>query len=969
MFDENLFKEIEASKAPQKLLIVPAQLTLSAEQAAFEYFGKGAESFGFFDFHVMSGNKLRAEIIKKTGGPGRTAISNLGRSMILRKCAKDSELRVYGKMASSPEFLSGAADFIIQLKQSMSEIPEGSGELLSGKLSDMKQIFTRYESFMEGKYIDTEDGILFASEKAKACQWIKDSEIWFAGFYSFTNREQHFIKALNDASYGCHVKIDSIPESIPSTLKAVFEAGGPADQLGFIAYEILRLIREEGYAPEDIAILSGNISGDAAYYKRCFSSLGIPLYTDEKRSLMHLDAASKIAALLDIAADGYRPQTVSEYIGNEDLDKYIKLYHVKGNDFLSPFKYGGEKKIEAEKARDEFAQSTSAFIEEIKNGKTVREKTESLYLFLAESLKLPEQMRGKALSLSDEGYTEASDEHAQGWGVIVNILDQLVELLGDEELSMSEYRDIVKNAFKDIKIGLLPQKSGCIVLGDIYRTKLSSVRALFVISFNDGCIPRNNSAEGILTEAEQETLAKDGFVLCKPYAQLNKEDKASIYQAFSAASDALYFSYLLSDSEGNSLRPSYMLSGIEPSLLVRDSKSLYSLEELIQKLRDYKSESRSLDNVWKAVAAEYQNTDRYKAAVKGLLYRNDDRLLDDESKEKILKPQSLSPSGLEKYARCPYSFFISYGIRPDEDKDFSIDKQTIGNIHHEILMRLTRWLSSDGKPVSSMSSKWSTTGDEEIKAFVDASFEDIRKSDASGLLTKGPEEEYRTKRIKSLAEAFALQMVKQVRLGNIDSIASEEEFSITFAGTKLKGKIDRIDTTSLSDSELVKIIDYKSGATRFNRDLIEQGLSIQLMLYLEAASAKGEKPIGTFYFHIENPESEVEISMLTQAADEKLFKLDGAFVDDKLVYIDKTATGENESEIIKAKQKMSEVEYEALRTAFRDKLSDTITKINRGDISVKPRKLGSGEDNNSCRFCPYNSICNFDKDTEGFSIV
>ena len=86
MFEDSLFKEIFESGAKTKLLIVPAQLTLSAEQAAFAY----AKCDVFFDFHVMSGNKLRAEIMNKTGGPGRTPINSLGRDMILRRIAKEN---------------------------------------------------------------------------------------------------------------------------------------------------------------------------------------------------------------------------------------------------------------------------------------------------------------------------------------------------------------------------------------------------------------------------------------------------------------------------------------------------------------------------------------------------------------------------------------------------------------------------------------------------------------------------------------------------------------------------------------------------------------------------------------------------------------------------------------------------------------------------------------------------------------
>ena len=116
-FDEKLFKTIEESKAKNKLLIVPAQLTLSAEQAAFDITKKD----GFFDLQIMSGNKLRSEIIAKTGGSGRAPINTLGRSMILRKCAKEAGLNMYKDLASSADFLSAAGDFIVQAKQTLND--------------------------------------------------------------------------------------------------------------------------------------------------------------------------------------------------------------------------------------------------------------------------------------------------------------------------------------------------------------------------------------------------------------------------------------------------------------------------------------------------------------------------------------------------------------------------------------------------------------------------------------------------------------------------------------------------------------------------------------------------------------------------------------------------------------------------------------------------------------------------------
>ncbi|MBR5925916.1 MAG: hypothetical protein IKZ78_01010, partial [Firmicutes bacterium] len=114
------------------MLIVPAQLTLSAEQAAFDYSKKDV----FFDFHVMSGNKLRSEILSKTEAPGKTPISSLGRQMMLRSIAKSiaPELKTYQASAASSDFLKYVGDFIVQMKQTNPEGLELSGLADEGSL-------------------------------------------------------------------------------------------------------------------------------------------------------------------------------------------------------------------------------------------------------------------------------------------------------------------------------------------------------------------------------------------------------------------------------------------------------------------------------------------------------------------------------------------------------------------------------------------------------------------------------------------------------------------------------------------------------------------------------------------------------------------------------------------------------------------------------------------------------------------
>ncbi len=971
-FTKELFNEIQKSEASQKLLIVPAQLTLSAEAAAFDMLKKE----GFFDLQIMSGNKLRAEIISKTGGSGKTAITSLGRNMILRKCARESKLSLYQNFTNSSEFLSAAGDFLLQVKQTQSEgfeIPNDAPELLKEKLSDMSKLKTAYETYMSGKYMDSEDGLSFATSQVSKCDWIKQSEIWFAGFYSFTKNEKAFLSALNENSFGCHVVPLNIKEEFPQTLQAVIATDSSYKEAIKIAAEILRLIREEKYKAEDIMILSANILNDGPNFKRIFESLNIPVYLDEKKSIMHISAAAKIVNLLDIAADGCAPHLVMQFVDDPDFTNYVKSYHIKKDAFFTNFKYGGEKKKNAEIARDDFARLTEDFFKDFSEAKTGEAKSRVLYKFLVEDFKLPEKLEADIQNLSDAGYIEASEELAQAWSVIVEILDQLVELLGDEELSNSEYRDIIKNAFKDVKIGLLPQTSGCIIIGDLYRTKANKVKALFISSFVDGCVPRNLNASAILTDEEIGKLYSAGINLCKDYNQIAKEDKTILYEAFETPSEKLYFTYSNSDTEGKEQSPSYLISDLPKQ---ENTPDIFTLEELINKLRNLKSDGIELDEKWKTAANKFSQSERYKAIVSGLLYKNEDEKLSKDVCKEILKSDVVSPSALEKYALCPYSYFVKYGLKAEEIEDFSLKANNIGDIHHDVLQRLANHLSNSSEKVSDASSLWQTISEKEIKDFVSKEIDNIREEDTTGLFKKSFAEQYRIDKLKALSTRFASRMIEQVRQGNIDKIEAEKRFDFTFKGTKIYGKIDRLDTTQLSTETLVKVIDYKSGVTEFNKDLIEKGLSLQLMLYLESATQGGAKPIGSFYFHIADPSAEIDIAHLELGEiDEKIaekiseqYRLDGPFVSnpDEMAALDKRLKENESSTVVNVKKALTANEYEELREKFRESLTRTIADLQAGKISIDPKYTVNKD--TSCKYCSYRSVCKFDPQIEAFIV-
>jgi len=77
----------------------------------------------------------------------------------------------------------------------------------------------------------------------------------------------------------------------------------------------------------------------------------------------------------------------------------------------------------------------------------------------------------------------------------------------------------------------------------------------------------------------------------------------------------------------------------------------------------------------------------------------------------------------------------------------------------------------------------------------------------------------------------------------------------------LRGRIDRLDLCQDEQHVYVKIIDYKSGAARFDLAAVYYGLQLQLVVYLDAVTELARRrfpdkevvPAGIFYYNIKDP--------------------------------------------------------------------------------------------------------------------
>ena len=98
--------------------------------------------------------------------------------------------------------------------------------------------------------------------------------------------------------------------------------------------------------------------------------------------------------------------------------------------------------------------------------KTVKELTKRLYDFVVKM-----DFKSKVEKFEEEaklsGKAELASEYEQVYRLLIEFFDKLVDLNGDEKLSLSDYIRLVESGFEELKCGVIPSRVDQVVVGDL----------------------------------------------------------------------------------------------------------------------------------------------------------------------------------------------------------------------------------------------------------------------------------------------------------------------------------------------------------------------------------------------------------------------------------------------------------------------------------------------------------------------
>lgn len=298
----------------------------------------------------------------------------------------------------------------------------------------------------------------------------------------------------------------------------------PRRELQYAAEEIARLVHTGAYRYRDFAIISGAIEEYGSYVPQIMEEFGIPFFLDTTKNILLHPFLEFVRSLLQVIEDNFSEEAMFRYLRcglsqiSEDeidlLENYVLAAGIRGKKkwearFIYTTHEVTEEDLEALnelriRVMEPFSELTAVFR---KKGATVRECTTALYQFIV-SLQIEQQLKYR-----ENQYKEAKDlakakEYAQIYRIVMDILDKMATLLGDEVMDISEYAKVLEAGFEAAKVGVIPGGYDCVMIGDIERTRLDDIKVLFIVGVNDGIVPKSDNRGGIISQLEREELAK-----------------------------------------------------------------------------------------------------------------------------------------------------------------------------------------------------------------------------------------------------------------------------------------------------------------------------------------------------------------------------------------------------------------------------------------------------------------------------
>ncbi len=796
----------------------------------------------------------------------------------------------------------------------------------------------------------------------------------------------------------------------------IFSMRSPKEELVWAARKINELVQQEGYRYQDIAVVSGNMEVYSNYVENVCKKYQIPYFLDATKEVLFHPFIEFVRSILEVISNDFSYNAVMRllrtgYCGLEQqevdlLENYLLATGIRGKNMWSRRWLRLPKNEKAydleglEAIRQRFMEGFLPVVEVFSKKSTVEEQIKALYIYIT-TLNVEQQLFQREKELLEEGDQAKSKEYGQIYRIVMDLFQKCIRVLGSEVMTIHELEEILDSGFAAAKVAVIPPGYDSVTFGDIERTRLNHVKILMFLGVNEGIVPKAANQGGIISQYEREALESAELALAPGAREQAFIQKFYLYLNMTKPSRQLYISYSRVDSEGKALRSSYLIRTMLrmfPKIAVQEMGDT-------EKILDTSTENAAKDYFlagergpeWYALAKCFMESEdslvraNAKAILDAFYHQYHHNPISHAVAEAIYgKNIEGSVTRLEKFAQCAYSHFLSYGLKLREREESGFESVDMGNLYHAAIEIYSKKLAES-------SYNWFTVPEEVRDEYAQNSMEEAILAYPNLSIYATAENAHMAKRMNHIFKQTVWALTTQVRKGRF----VPNDFEVSFSKAdhlealqfelennnqiQLRGRIDRLDTCIDENRLYVKVIDYKSGNTRFDLIKLYHGLQLQLVVYMNAAmelqkknhSSKEVIPGGLFYYHIDDPVIEVTGEMdeaqIKQAILKEL-KPDGLVNQEESVYRAMDDEFEQRSDVIPVELKKSgelsvrssvasAEEFDILFEYVNHSIVRAGNEIYAGNVQVAPFAWGQAS---GCDYCPYKAVCGFDVKLQGY---
>lgn len=668
-------------------------------------------------------------------------------------------------------------------------------------------------------------------------------------------------------------------ESIPQNI-SLFTASTPYAEVHYIAQQIITLL-DEGAAPDDICVLCGNMNEYAPLFESVFHSYGIPCYAAYKEPLSSHGLIRLILSAVRAVTCNYRREDMIAFIKSGfapleqetiwTLENYIIRYGISGKKWHTPFVRGSETERELpEKARQVLSPILLTLQSSIRNARSGAQSLSALMDFLI-ACDAYHALLKQEEALMCLGLEAQAVRARQVWSHVLAIFEQMNEIAGESRIAGSVMTTWLEAGLIDESLSSLPPAAGMVTIGEIGNLIVHSPRVLFASALSSNL--DEIKEKSLLSPAEKALASEDMHAyLGMSLRERDRMAELDVWKALCAPTSQLFISHAQANQAGSALRPAQVIATLRrlfPAMMeyggvesaqgaLHPLSPMPAIDEIGLKLRSGTLSGEWLD-AWKWLIA---NESTRPLALSMLSAARDELppdFLTPQLAQQLFTDRVVSISRLESFAACPYSHFVQYGLRPQDRKEWQIERSETGVFYHAAMEGFTKALTAD--------QRWPHITRKECDRLMEAALTPLTESWQDDIMTDSARAKAEGKRYINVCKRVAWAFTKGAAQSDFRPVQGEIAFGYPGGPPALtldlsdgsrvyvRGRIDRVDRFETEDSVYMRVVDYKSGAQSLDPARIWMGMQLQLLLYLEAMlqTEPDSIPAGAFYQWMGDP--------------------------------------------------------------------------------------------------------------------